>query len=182
MKRESPSEDGLTDLDRVPERFSAFLIRTDACAAALLFKRVRNRAKVMKNRRRFKRYDIDAPVQIELIQSRRKQKVIESHVVDLSAVGGFFPDVKSLPLGQLLKVDIFLPFEGPNPSVEKHDLITMTVTGQVVRSGSSGTAIAFTEEYGLTSRTICKGAEERAECAVAAEGRGTGNRYRNPRG
>jgi hypothetical protein len=137
-----------------------FLIRTEACAAAaLLVKRVRNGAKVMKDQRRFERHNIDVTARIEPITSRRKRKVIESHVANLSAVGGFFPDVKSLPR-QLLKIDIFLPFERPNPSGEEHELITMTVTGQVVRSGSSGTAIAFTEEYRLTSQKICKGAKE----------------------
>lgn len=114
----------------------------------------------MKDQRRFERYNIDVPSRIELIASRRKRKVIESHVGDLSAVGGFFPHVKSLPLPQLLKVDIFLPFERPNSSLEEHELITITVTGQVVRSGSSGTAIAFTEEYRLTSRKICKGGKD----------------------
>ena len=115
----------------------------------------------MKDQRRFERHDIDVTARIELITSRRKRKVIESHVANLSAVGGFFLDVKSLPLGQLLKVDIFLLFERPNPSLEEHELITMTVTGQVVRSGSSGTAIAFTEEYRLTSQKICKGRRKR---------------------
>lgn len=114
----------------------------------------------MKDQRRFERYDIDVASRIEFITSRRKRKVIESHVVDLSAVGGFLPHVKSLPLTQLLKVDIFLPFVRSNSSLEEHELITMTVTGQVVRSGSSGTAITFTEEYLFTSRMICKGAEE----------------------
>lgn len=108
----------------------------------------------------FERYDIDVPARIELITSRGRRKMIESHVVDLSAVGGLFSDVKSLPLAQLLQVNIFFPFKRPNSSPKEHELITMTVTGQVVRSGLSGTAISFTGEYRLTSRTICKGTKE----------------------
>jgi hypothetical protein len=161
MKRGSPFEDVLKDLDRVLLRFSVFLIQTDACTvASLLDKSVRNGAKYMKDQRRFERYNIDVHARIELITSCGKRKVIESHVANLSAVGGFFPHVKSLPLVQLLKVDIFLPFERPNPSLEEHQLITMTVTGQVVRSGSSGTAVAFAEEYRLTSCKIFKRAKE----------------------
>jgi hypothetical protein len=112
---------------------------------------------IMKDQRRFERYPIDVPARIELIGSRRKRKVIESHVDDLSAVGGFFPDAKSLPVGQLLKVEICLPFERPNLPPEEYELTIVTVTGHAIRSGPSGTAIAFTEEYGLTSRKISKG-------------------------
>jgi hypothetical protein len=67
------------------------------------------------------------------------------------------PDAKSLPVGQLLKVEIFLPFERPNLPPEEYELTIVTVTGHAIRSGPSGTAIAFTEEYGLTSRKISKG-------------------------
>jgi hypothetical protein len=110
----------------------------------------------MKDQRRFERYPIDVPARIELIGSRRKRKVIESHVDDLSAVGGFFPDAKSLPVGQLLKVEISLPFERPNLRPEEYELTIVTVTGHAIRSGPSGTAIAFTEDYRLTSRKMSK--------------------------
>jgi hypothetical protein len=124
----------------------------------------------MKDQRRFERYPIDVPARIELIGSRRKRKVIESHVDDLSAVGGFFPDAKSLPVGQLLRVDIFLPFERPNLPGEEYELTIVTVTGHTIRSGPSGTAIAFTEEYRLASRKICKGAKE-TKMSVPKKGR-----------
>jgi len=112
----------------------------------------------MKNNRRFERFDIDAPVQIELIQSHRKLKVIETYISNLSAVGGFLPELKSLPVGQMLRADIYFLFEGPNPSCkEGYELVTITVTGHVVRSGPTGTGIAFNEDYGVSSRRIVNG-------------------------
>jgi hypothetical protein len=109
-------------------------------------------------RRRFERFDIHAPVQIELIESRRNWKVIEMDISDLSAVGAFLPELKSLPVGQLLKADIYFLFEGPDPSCQEgYELVTITVTGRVVRSGSTGTGIAFNEDYGVSSRRIVNG-------------------------
>jgi len=114
----------------------------------------------MNNRRKFERYPVDAPARITLIGSRGKAKTIDSHIDDLSAVGGFFPDAKSLPVGQRLEVDIFLPFERSNFLPGEYDLITMTVTGDAIRSGPSGTAVAFNDEYRLASRKICAGMNE----------------------
>jgi hypothetical protein len=115
----------------------------------------------MKDTRRFERFDIDAPVRIEIIQSRRKRKVIETYIPDLSAVGAFLPELKSLPVGQALRADIYFLFEGPNPSCQEgYELVTMTVTGCVVRSGSTGTGIAFNEDYGVSSRRIVNGRVE----------------------
>ena len=112
----------------------------------------------MKNIRKFERFDIDAPVRIELIQSRRKRKVIKTYISYLSAVGGFLPELQSLPVGQMLRADIFFFFEGPNPSCQEgYELVTITVTGHVVRSGSTGTGIAFNEDYGVSSRRIVNG-------------------------
>lgn len=114
--------------------------------------------KSMKDTRRFEGVDIDAPVQIELIQPCRKRKVIKTYISDLSAAGAFLPELKSLPVGQILKADIYFLFEGPNPSCQEgYELVTMTVTGRVVRSGSTGTGIAFNEDYGVSSRRIVNG-------------------------
>jgi hypothetical protein len=112
----------------------------------------------MQDTRKFERFGIDAPVRIELIQSGRKWKVIETYISDLSAVGGFLPELQSLPVGQMLKADIYFLFEGPNPSCQEgYELVTITVTGHVVRSGSAGTGIAFDEDYGVSSRRIVNG-------------------------
>ena len=112
----------------------------------------------MDDSRRFERVGIDAPVRIELIQSRRKYKVIETYISDLSAVGAFLHELKFLPVGQRLRADIYFLFEGPNPFCkEGYELITMSVDGMVVRSGPNGTAITFYEDYKLSSRRIVNG-------------------------
>jgi hypothetical protein len=111
----------------------------------------------MDESRRFKRFGIDVPVQIELIQSRRKRKVIETYVSNLSAVGAFLHELKFLPVGQRLKADIYFLFDGPNPFCkEGYELIMMTVNGSVVRSGPNGTGIIFDDDYRLSSRRIVK--------------------------
>lgn len=123
-----------------------------------LVKDIEEGFKCMKNTRRFERFDIGVPVRIELIQSRRKRKVIKTYISDLSAIGVFLPELKSLPVGQMLRADIYFLFEGPNPSCQEgYELVTMTVTGRVVRSGSTGTGIAFNEDYGVSSRRIVNG-------------------------
>ena len=112
----------------------------------------------MNDTRRFERFDIDAPVRIELIQSRRKRKMIETYISDLSAVGAFLSELKSLPVGQMLKANIYFFFEGQNPSCQEgYELITMTVNGRVIRSGSTGSGIAFDEDYRVSSRRIVNG-------------------------
>lgn len=111
--------------------------------------------KNMDNSRLFERFGIGVPVRIELVQSRCEGKIIESSISNLSAVGAFLPELKCLPVGQMLKAEIFFLFEGPNPFCkEGYELITMTVNASVIRSGPGGTGIAFKGDYRLSSRRI----------------------------
>ena len=109
----------------------------------------------MKESRRFERFCINVPCQIELLQSRRKRKVIKTYISNLSELGAFIPDLKSLFVGQRFKADIFFFLEGTNPFCkEEYELIAMAVYGSVIRSGPSGTAITFNDDYRLSSRRI----------------------------
>jgi len=105
--------------------------------------------------RRFDRIEIEVPARIEIIESRKKRKPIESYVSNLSASGAFFPALKSIPLGKQVKVDIFLLFEGQHPVNEEHDMVVLSVTAVVIRSDHAGTAVAFAEDYRMTSSRIC---------------------------
>jgi hypothetical protein len=142
------------------------------------------------DKRRFDRHPIDAPARMTLIGSRGRRKKIDSYIGDLSAVGGFFPDAISLPVGQRVEVDILLPFERPNLPPGEYELIIMTVTGHAIRSGPSGTAVAFTEDYRLVSRNTCTGAKQKARRDlkkkrvddIHADGRHAQNRHRGAKG
>lgn len=111
----------------------------------------------MKDLRSFQRFVVDAPTKVELLHTRRKRKIYESRLSELSATGAFFPSLRNLPVGQPVKVDIHFLFEGPGPSVEGYELVTMTVTGRIMRSDLSGTAVDFAGDYLLSSRIIRHG-------------------------
>ena len=112
----------------------------------------------MTESRRFQRTGIKAPIRIEFIQGRGKWKIISTNVSNLSAVGAFLPELKSRPVGQGFRADIYFLMEGPNPFCkEGYELITMTVNGHVVRSGPGGTALVFNDGGRLSSRKIVNG-------------------------
>ena len=103
--------------------------------------------------RRFQPVDIDAPARIEFIQSR-KRKIMETGVSNISAAGAFFPALKSISPGKQVKVEIFLLFGRIDVPYEQDELITISTTAVVTRSSHSGTAVAFAEDYRMTSSQI----------------------------
>jgi hypothetical protein len=107
-----------------------------------------------KDTRRFKRIDIEAPAKVEIIESRKKQISLDTYVSNLSASGAFFPSLKSVTPGRQIKVGIFLLFEGVHTPGKETELIEISVSAVVTRSDHFGTAVAFGEDYSMTSSQI----------------------------
>ena len=103
--------------------------------------------------RRFQRVDIEAPARIEFTQSR-KRRMMETRVSNISAAGAFFPALKSILPGKQVKVEIFLLFDRIDVPDEQDELITLSASAVVTRSSHSGTAVAFAEDYRMTSSRI----------------------------
>jgi len=104
-----------------------------------------------KEARRFERYSVEVPARVELLRSKRKNKVLFLKTLNLSATGAFFPDLKSIPVGTIMKVEYYLSFENPNAVESAHEMVVTTVTGEVVRSDRSGTAVRFAEDYQMST-------------------------------
>jgi hypothetical protein len=114
--------------------------------------------------RRFERFNLDVPARIELLQARGKRRIVETRISDVSATGGFVDELKSLPLGQAIRAEIYFLFEDPEPEGKAgRELITMIVTGSIVRSGKSGTAVNFDDNIRFESRRIDETADEKIE-------------------
>ncbi len=123
----------------------------------------------MHNARRFQRVDIEVPARIEVIESRNRRKIIQSYISNLSAVGAFFPALNSIAVAQRVQIDVFLLFDGHKSFNGGHELVKLAVTGYVSRSESTGTAVAFDNDYQITSSRLCDG---QVETTDVDEGRG----------
>jgi len=108
--------------------------------------------------RGFERYSVEVPARVELLRSRRKNKVLFLRTLNLSATGAFFPDWKFIPVLTIIKVEYYLFFENPNAVESAHDMVVTAVTGEVVRSDGFGTAVRFAEDYQMsTNRCLLSG-------------------------
>jgi hypothetical protein len=97
--------------------------------------------------RSFQRYPVEVPARVELLGSRRKDRFLFLWSFNLSASGAFFPEWKSLRIGRSIKVEFYLFFEDTDAALNNPDIVAVTVTGKVVRSDKSGTAVQFEKDY-----------------------------------
>ena len=97
--------------------------------------------------RNFERYPVEVPARVELLRSRRKNKVLSLKTCNLSALGAFFPEWQPISVGIPVKAEFYLVFENQHANEVVRDLVVMTVEGTVVRTDSSGTAVSFAENY-----------------------------------
>jgi hypothetical protein len=103
--------------------------------------------KFTRESRRFERYPVEVPARVELIRSRRKNRILFLKTCNLSASGAFFPEWRFIPVGTLMNVEYYLLFEDPDTAESNHYIVVTTVTGKVIRSDASGTAVCFEENY-----------------------------------
>ncbi|MCX5830126.1 MAG: PilZ domain-containing protein [Deltaproteobacteria bacterium] len=108
----------------------------------------------LRDERRFERFSIEVPARVELLRARGKARSIFTQTSDLSATGAFFPELAEMHLGDMVKIDLYLVFEDQDATDGIHDMVAMTVTGKVIRSETSGTAIRFEEDYQMSTRKL----------------------------
>jgi len=109
-------------------------------------------AEFMGNKRKFKRYDIEVPARIEVTASRRGKEVFDLQTANVSAKGALFRTMESLPEGTKFKADIFIPLDEVKDSSDSGNTLIIKVTGQVLRSGPSGMAVCFNDDYRIMTR------------------------------
>jgi len=89
-------------------------------------------------RRKFERFEINAPA---LVEVEGKEKQLQLYTRDISAGGAFFHAAVPLDIGIKLKVEIVIP----NETIENltGTQFQLRVYGTVVRSEDGGMAISF---------------------------------------
>ena len=108
--------------------------------------------------RHFERYPVEVPARVELLRSRRKDKVLFLRTCNLSATGAFFPEWESIPVGTPINVEYYLFFENQDAVELAYDMVITKTTGKVVRSDRFGTAARFAEDYQMkTYRFLLSG-------------------------
>ena len=108
----------------------------------------------MRNRRKFQRYDINIPVRVEIMPQAGLSEDIAFEGINLAAGGMLIKKGQSLPASSPLKIKITFHFEELKSSENIEGALIMTVTGQVVRTESKGTAIRFNEDYKMSHLTF----------------------------
>lgn len=108
----------------------------------------------MRDERRFERFPVEVPARVEMIQGKGKDRTLFTQTSDLSATGVFFPELVGMNIGDRVKIELYLVFENPDATGGIHDMVSMTVTGKVIRSEASGTAIRFDEDYQMSTRKL----------------------------
>ena len=108
----------------------------------------------LRDERRFERFPVEVPARVALLRGKGKDRPLFTQTLDLSATGAFFPELEGAHPGELVKVDLYLVFEDPDANDDVHDMVAMTVTGKVIRSEPSGTAIRFEEDYQMSPRKL----------------------------
>lgn len=111
-------------------------------------------AEFLRDERRFERFPIEVPARVEPLQGKGKDRPLFTQTLDLSATGAFFPELTGMRLGEMVKIDLYLVFEDPDATDDIHDMVAMTVTGKVIRSEASGTAIRFEDDYQMSTRKL----------------------------
>ena len=107
----------------------------------------------MQERRKFERFSLGLPTKIEVVSPQQKRETFEHLTSDVSAGGAFFSTEESLPTGAQVQLRLIL-----------HNVMIRELTGAqgcvmlegtVVRSGPSGMAIYFDENYNSVNTSPC---------------------------
>ena len=108
----------------------------------------------LRDERRFERFLIEVPARVELLRGNGKDRPFFTQTLDLSATGALFPELEGMHLGEIVKIDLYMVFEDPDATDDIHDMVAMTVTGEVIRLEAAGMAIRFEEDYQMVTRKL----------------------------
>ena len=100
----------------------------------------------MKERRKLERFDFEVPARIEGHISGQGDEVCDLSTSNICAGGAFFRTTDPLPQGTKIRMNLVLPLDRIQELVG-HDRVNVRVEGTVLRSGSSGMAVSFSEDY-----------------------------------
>jgi hypothetical protein len=100
----------------------------------------------MKERRKLERFDFEVPARIEGNISGQGREVCDLSTSNICAGGAFFRTTDPLPAGTKVKMNLVLPLDRIQELVG-HDRVNVRVEGTVLRSGSAGMAVSFSEDY-----------------------------------
>ena len=100
----------------------------------------------MKERRKLERFDFEVPARIEGSISGQEDETCDLSTSNICAGGAFFHTTDPLPQGTKVKMNLVLPLDRIRELVG-HDRVNVRVEGTVLRSGPSGMAVSFSEDY-----------------------------------
>jgi hypothetical protein len=100
----------------------------------------------MKEQRKLERFDFEVPARIEASVPVEGREVCDLSTSNISAGGAFFRTTDTLPQGTKVKVNLVLPLDRIQELVG-HSRVNVRVEGTVLRSGSAGMAVSFSEDY-----------------------------------
>jgi hypothetical protein len=107
----------------------------------------------MKDKRRLKRFDLEIPATIELMDSDREEGTVNLRTSNMCSGGAYFHTTKPLPEGTRVKIDLVLPLDRLKRLEDGCKQAYIKITGRVLRSGSKGMAICFDEDYQIVGST-----------------------------
>lgn len=99
----------------------------------------------MKEKRKLERFDFEVPARIEG-SSGQGDEICDLSTSNICAGGAFFRTTDPLPKGTKVKMNLVLPLDRIQELVG-HDRVSVRVEGTVLRSGSTGMAVSFNEDY-----------------------------------
>ena len=101
----------------------------------------------MEEKRRLERFGLRIPASIEAVYSHREKESLNLLTSNVCSGGAYFDTSVTLPEGTEVKIDLILPLDRLKSLMEEHKQARIKVTGKVLRSGATGMAVTFDEDY-----------------------------------
>ena len=100
----------------------------------------------MEERRKLERFCFEVPAKIKVVGSAETQDMLDLAASNICSGGAFFRTIEALPEGTKVTVDLILSLDRLK-KLTGHTRVIVRVNGTIVRSGSTGMAINFDEDY-----------------------------------
>ena len=105
----------------------------------------------MEERRKLDRFQLTLPATLRTLPEslRAETGTLRAHTVDICSGGAFFRTLSPLPQGTRVRIDLII--RSPNSVYFKGGKSILEVKGRVLRSRSTGMAVAFDTRYRIRS-------------------------------
>ena len=101
----------------------------------------------MEERRRLERFGLRIPASIKAFHATQEREMLNLLTSNVCSGGAFFDTTVTLPEGTEVKIDLILPLDRLKTLIEEHKQARIKVTGKVLRSGATGMAVTFDDDY-----------------------------------